>query len=165
MIADWIENWLEGRTQRVGVNGMYSDWADVTSGVPQGSGPLLFTIYINDLEERVTNKVLKFADDSKLWGKAETIQDRISLQRDLDTLGDWSIKNKMPFNVKKCKVMHIGKNDSHDEYSLMGQKLNDSCEEKDLGVFFSNNFKPNLNCDKASKSANRIIGMIKKIYN
>ena len=44
----------------------------------------------------------------------------------------------------------------------MGQKLNDSCEEKDLGVFFSNNFKPNLNCDKASKSANRIIGMIKR---
>ena len=70
-LADWIENWLDGRSQRVGVNGAYSGWAEVTSGVPQGSilGPLLFTIFINDLEDNIKNRVLKFADDSKLWGE------------------------------------------------------------------------------------------------
>ena len=113
-IADWLENWLVGRTQRVGINGVYSEWAEVTSGVPQGSilGPLLFTIYINDLETNVINNLLKFADDTKLWGRAETMQERISLQKDLDVLGEWAITNQMPFNVSKCKVLHIGKKTS-----------------------------------------------------
>ena len=55
---------------------MYSDWVEVTSGVPQGSilGPLLFTIFINDLEDNVRNRMLKFADDSKLWGRAGTMK-------------------------------------------------------------------------------------------
>ena len=70
-LLNWLGNWLKGRTQRVGINGCFSDWSEVTSGVPQGSilGPLLFTIYINDLEDGISSKMLKFADDSKLWGK------------------------------------------------------------------------------------------------
>src|SRR3989442_12734678 len=66
-IVDWIENWLDKRLQRVRVNGVFSSWSEVSSGIPQGSilGPLLFTIYINDLEDNVVNRLLKFADDSK----------------------------------------------------------------------------------------------------
>jgi len=137
-VADWLENWLSKRFQRVGVNGSFSEWAEVTSGVPQGSilGPLLFTIFINDFEDNVTNKILKFADDSKLWGAVETVQDRTGIQKDLDTLGEWSVINQMPFNVSKCKVMHIGKKNVKADYSLMGQVITKTSEEKDLGVVF-----------------------------
>src|SRR6267154_5992709 len=108
-IADWLENWLSDRVQRVSINGSCSEWVDVTSGVPQGSilGPLLFTIFINDIDSKVTNDLLKFADDLKMWGRADTIQDRMHLQKDLDMMGEWSSVNQMPFNVSMCKVMHI----------------------------------------------------------
>ena len=54
---------------RVVLNGQYSDWKWVLSGVPQASvlGPLLFVyIYINDIDEQIVSKILKFADDTKL---------------------------------------------------------------------------------------------------
>ena len=64
-IIKWIEQWLNDRRQRVVVDGEVSSWKPVLSGVPQGSvlGLILFLVYryINDLEEGVTSKILKFA--------------------------------------------------------------------------------------------------------
>ena len=71
-IINWIEQWLTDRKQRVFVDGEVSSWKSVLSGVPQGSvqGPILFLVYINDLEE---GSILKFADDTKLFRKTKEI--------------------------------------------------------------------------------------------
>lgn len=163
-VSDWIENWLSHRKQRVVIGESFSDWADVYSGVPQGSilGPLLFTIFINDIDANLMNGLLKFADDSKLWGRVDTEEEIQKIQSDLDSLTVWAESNLMPFNVSKCKIMHVGKKNSRVEYKLMGSTISKTTEEKDLGVFFTDNFKPSLNCNKACKSANKMTGLIRR---
>ena len=74
-IINWIEQWLTDRRQRVVVDEEVSSWTLVLSGVPQGSvlGYILCLVYINDLEEGVTGKILKFANDTKLFIKKPRI--------------------------------------------------------------------------------------------
>ena len=69
-----------------------SEWRAVASGVPQGSvlGPLLFVIYINDLEENATGLIRKFADDTKVGGFADIDEDRQRLQQDIGQLETWA---------------------------------------------------------------------------
>ena len=90
-VATWIESWLS-RRQRVIINGVTSEWTAVTSGVPQGSvlGPLLFLIYINDLDNGLISRVSKFADDTKLGINAADPEAVRNLQMDLAAIGEWS---------------------------------------------------------------------------
>ena len=108
--ADWISSWLHDRSQRVAVNGNFSSWKEVTSGVPQGSvlGPLLFLIFINDIDSSLTSCISKFADDTKLYRKISNLDDALLLQKDLDKLFSWSQTWQMSFNADKCKVLHFG---------------------------------------------------------
>jgi hypothetical protein len=97
----WIADFLMGRKQQVVVKGSHSSWADVLSGVPQGSvlGPILFILYVNELPELVTSSVKMFADDTKLYRRVQGIQDANHLQQDLDILQDWSQQWLLCFNV------------------------------------------------------------------
>ena len=80
------------------------------SGVPQGSvlGPILVLIFINDLDDDLSRKVLKFADDTKVFRTVKTYADKEPLQDDLTKLVKWSKKWQMIFNFGKCKCIHIG---------------------------------------------------------
>ena len=88
-VINCIEKWLTHRRQRVIVDSEISNWKSVLSGIPQGSvlGPILFLMYINDLEE---DKVLEFADDTTVFRKVTNDTDKQSLQDDLDKLVIWS---------------------------------------------------------------------------
>ena len=98
---NWITSFLSNRKQRVSVNGALSDITDVTSGVPQGSvlGPILFLLYINDINENIQSSIRLFADDSIIYRKINSNIDHQILQTDLIQLEKWSDKWQMQFNI------------------------------------------------------------------
>ena len=131
--------------------------------VPQGSvlGPILFLIYINDLEDDISSKVLKFADDTKVFRKVTNDTDEQSLQDDLDTLVKWSEKWEMLFNIGKCKCIHIGHGNMDEEYKMGDAVLGRTTQEKDLGVTSSADIKVSEQCRIAASKGNKIVGLIR----
>jgi hypothetical protein len=99
-------------------------------------GPPLFNIYIDDIDDFVTliELLIKFADDNKGLKIIESEADRVKLQKTLDALYEWAKKWSMEFNVQKCKIMHVGRNNPGYKYSMNGVELKEIDEETDLGV-------------------------------
>jgi hypothetical protein len=106
-VVRWIQNFLDGRTQRVKIGNEMSDFGGVTSGVPQGSviGPLLFLIFINDLTSNIRSKVRLFADDCIIYREICDEQDINAMQTDLDEIAKWVTQNRMKVNERKsCSI-------------------------------------------------------------
>ena len=167
-VLQWIRAWLTDRSQRVVLNGSSSTWKEVLSGVPQGSvlGPILFLVFINDLDfvARLIAILKKFADDTKLGQRVRTVEEARLLQKALDELCEWAETWGMRFNVKKCKVMHFGAKNPLHKYTMLGQELEVTQEEVDIGVKISNNLKVSEQCRKAAKTAQGVLSQICRTF-
>ena len=163
-ILSWTEDWLKNRRQKVIVNGAKSSWKSVNSGVPQGSvlGPLLFVIYINDLDTATTGMktTIKFADDTKVAHSVTSDSDCEELQTCIDKLLKWSDEWGMDFNKAKCKIMHLGRHNPEHVYFMGNHQLESITEERDIGVVIQKDLKPTRQCLDASNRAKAVLGQL-----
>ena len=108
-LLQWIQNFLLMRQQWVIFKGSLSEWCMVTSGVPQGSvlGPILFLLFVNDINDELSSQLLQFADDHSIVRPICNEHDHNILQQDIQNIFQWTVLNKLPLNLSKCSVMHM----------------------------------------------------------
>ena len=89
------------------VDGESSSATPVKSGVPQGTvlGPLMFLVYINDINENITSSVRLFADDCVIYKSITSLEDVEQLQEDLCKICEWTNKWQMKLNIDKSAVL------------------------------------------------------------
>ena len=166
-VANWVHNFLSNRTQQVRVGNNFSKCSPVTSGIPQGSvlGPILFTIFINDLPEGLESICKIFADDTKIYNASKHC---VSEQNDLNKVLAWSEKWQLYFNTDKCTCIYYGRNNPKNEYyffeDLTSSKLKEGEQEKDLGIIFDPTLKFDIHINTQVDKANKILGTIRRNF-
>ena len=154
-----IQNYLCNRQQRISINGSFSDWTEVITGVPQGSilGPLLFNIFLNDIFMFISKcNLCNYADDNTLYSTGKNLNRiRRNLEMEFMILHQWFHENHMTLNPGKYHYMVIGSRDLSHEIMLNNNKITSSNEEKLLGIFLDSklNFESYIGslCRKAGQ--------------
>ena len=149
------------------VNGIKSDWAPVVSGVPQVTvlGPLLFSLYINDISADIESEIRLFADDCVCYREIKNEEDTLKLQRDIDRLGSWARKWGMRFQPVKCNMMQLTNKRSSKiqaNYTLEGTVLENVENIKYLGVTITNDLKWNTHISNVCTKANRTLRFLRR---
>lgn len=137
---------------------LYKQQVDVISNL----GPLLFVIYMNELDSIVCNDFLLYADDTKLFKVINCIEDCENLQSDNNNFNTWCNNNSLDINVSKCKVMTFRRRKRAIEYiyEVDGINLEKVYLIKDLVVHFTPSHRLNTHIDTIVSEANRILGFI-----
>ena len=174
-VLKWVTDFLSNRRQRVIINGVSSQKASVTSGIPQGSvlGPLLFVIYINDLPRGLKTTAKMFADDTKLYTRSDIENGPDNLQSDLNALQLWSERWLLRFHPQKCAILKLGKSNENEYVMTQNQPNGDKTtltlkeidSEKDLGVTIDNKLTFKQQIAQATTKANKIVGLIRRSFN
>ena len=163
-----VKGHLTERTQRVVLENAASPWPPITSGVPQGSilGPLLFTLFINDLPDEAAYgvKVALYADDTKLYRNVSSAEHCDLIQDTLSNMHVWSQRNNIRFNTSKCKVLTVTRKKTPIafDYTLDGTALTRVSEEKDLGVIITSTLSWDSHIHTITAKANKLLGLLKR---
>ena len=161
-LLDWFEDYLKDRFQHVVINGQASDWANIPSGVPQGSvlGPLLFLLFINDITHIVNHcKIRLFADDTCLFIEVDNREQTAEhINSDLSQIQQWANNWLITFSPPKTKSLIISnKQDSHlnPKIQLNGYDIDEVTAHTYLGLKFSNNLRWSNHINDISIKAKR----------
>ena len=174
-LLGFLKAYLKDRKQSVVLGNCISLALPVLSGVPQGSiiGPSLFVLFLNDISIGLSNgtNICMYADDTKIWRVIENNNDHLILQKDIDYLFDWALRNKMKFHPSKCKVLMVSQYrpplmDILPEiqfYYSLGSALLQYCEsEKDLGILMNGSLNFTLHANMLYSKANQKLGLLKR---
>ena len=166
-LLTWIRGFLTCRVQRVVVNGSYSSWLPVRSGVPQGSvlGPLLFIIYVNNIYSAIHNSQHgMFADDLALYREIRTLDDCELLQSDLANVASWSQQWQLQLNWNKCEAINITnkRNPLLFSYNIHHHPIRWSPQVRYLGVIFDSHLKWSTQCRKVASKATQVLNLLRR---
>lgn len=163
----WLKSYFSGRVCRVAIEDFQSSPYLQTSGVPQGSilGPLFFNLFINDISSCfVKSKFLLYADDLKLFLKADTLRDVFDLQIDLNNLNEWCISNNLHLNLSKC--VHMSYFRSHNpfrfNFKIGNHTLRAVKSNLDLGVMFDTSLSFTQHIDYIVPKAYKVLGFLRR---
>ena len=169
-----LDSYMTDRQQQTLANGLLSKPQQLKCGVPQGSilGPLLFLVYINDLDQlKLHAKISLYADDTVLYISGASPQDLIQkLQEDLNKVENWCKRNRLTINAKKTKVVILGTSKQMCKYKprpliLNNEPLQYVDSYKYLGVTLDNHLTYNTHLNNTIKiTAYKLhqLGMIRR---
>ena len=164
----WFRSYLTNRKQYVVIDKDKSDCAQITCGVPQGSilGPLLFLVYINDLN--YASKILQtimFADDTNLFLTGKSLDDlEMKMNDELKIISKWFKANLLSLNIDKTSYMIFG-NKKYQNLSLLieNSPILRQFETKFFGVILSANLKWSKHIDVVLNKISKSIGIVSKV--
>ena len=124
----------------------------------------MFLIYINDIGNQISAYLGLFADDSVLYGIISDAEDASVLQKDLDTLGNWSLEWQLGFNADKCSVLrvHRSRHPVEHQYTLHNKALKSVTHHKYLGVELDTTLSWKNHITEIIGKANRTLGFVKR---
>ena len=174
-VLKWIQAFLTDRKQKVLVNGVESSWSPVESGIPQGSilGPILFTLFVNDIPSNIKTFISMYADDTKIYSPLASDENALELVEDLAYVQEWARKMQMRFHPSKCKVMHLGQNNPKYDYYMQDKYTESTCQqhtlektllEKDLGVFVDSELDFSWHVIEKVNKANKLLGYLRHSF-
>ncbi len=165
----WFSSYLNNRTQYVSILGFDSSTKTVPHGVPQGSvlGPLLFLIYINDLQSAIKNsKVFHFADDTNLLNISNSYRKMEKMvNADLKMLYSWLLANKISLNCDKTEIIFFRKPGAKApvlKIKMNGHRIFPSVSIKYLGMHLDEFLNGSFHANILSKKLKRANGMLCK---